>query len=97
VELQSQVATMAKRGRAGFAVGERLTAGRHAELLVMPMEPGAGRDPVDALGQLEPADLRLGRGRHLTTQRDRQRLAAEAHPQHRDLRGHRVAQQLDLS
>src|ERR1039458_1029304 len=96
MELQADVATMAKSRRPGLAVGERFAARRHAQLLVVPVKPWSGRNLPDALGELEPADLRLGCGRDAASQRDRQRLSAEAQPEHRKLRGDRFAQQLDL-
>src|ERR1035437_909263 len=96
MELQAEVAAVAKRGWPGRPVGERGAPGRHAELLVVPVKPRSRRDAVGALRQLEPADLRLRRAHDLTAEGDRERLATEAQPQYRHVRGDRLAQQIDL-
>ncbi len=87
----------AERGGAGGRAGELLGTARQAELVVVEVEPRAGRDLLGPVGlDLEPADLgRVGRGDPGTGGRG-QRLAAEAEAEHRDVGVEGLPQEADL-
>ena len=84
-------------GRADLAAGQLARPGRHAQLLVVPVKPRPGRDPVGAPDSSNQPICGAARGHHLAAERDRQRLAAEAQPEHRHVGGDRLAQQRDLA
>ena len=71
-------------------------AERHRELLVVPVKPRPAREHAVAALDLEPADLRRLCARDSASEGDRQRLAAEAQPEHRDRGRNRGPQQRQL-
>src|SRR5829696_7858061 len=97
MELRSRVRPCAKGRGPGWRACQLARAGWQADHLVVVLRPRTGRNGRVLRFDRQPADL--GRGRRLepAAERQRERLAAEAEAEDRDIRLDRATHRLDLA